>query len=47
MEADRKVSESIRLGTILAITGGFMDAYSYIVRIPQLMMLLDNEQIVV
>ena len=32
MEADRKVSESIRLGTILAITGGFMDAYSYIVR---------------
>lgn len=32
METDRKVSESIRLGTILAITGGFMDAYSYIVR---------------
>lgn len=27
-----RVSESIRLGTILSLTGGFMDAYSYLVR---------------
>lgn len=32
MIKDGKVSESIRLGTILALTGGFMDAYSYLVR---------------
>lgn len=27
-----RVSESVRLGTILALTGGYMDAYSYMVR---------------
>ena len=26
------VSESFRLATILALTGGFMDAYSYLMR---------------
>ena len=26
------MSETIRLGMILAVTGGFMDAYSYIER---------------
>lgn len=32
MEKSERVSESIRLGTILALCGGFMDAYSYLVR---------------
>ncbi len=32
MEENRKVSESIRLGTMLALTGGFLDAYSYLIR---------------
>lgn len=32
MEKNRRVSESIRLGTILALTGGFLDAYSYMMR---------------
>lgn len=32
MEKSERVSESIRLGTILALSGGFMDAYSYLVR---------------
>lgn len=32
MEVDKRVSESIRLGTLLSITGGFLDAYSYLVR---------------
>lgn len=32
MEEKRKISETIRLGTLLAICGGFLDAYSYLVR---------------
>lgn len=32
MEKSERISESIRLGTILSLTGGFMDAYSYLVR---------------
>lgn len=32
MEKSERVSESIRLGTLLALSGGFMDAYSYLVR---------------
>ncbi len=32
METNVRVSETIRLGTLLALTGGFMDAYSYLVR---------------
>lgn len=31
IKSDR-VSESVRLGTLLTVTGGFMDAYSYLVR---------------
>lgn len=32
MVKSERVSESFRLGTILALTGGFLDAYSYILR---------------
>lgn len=32
MVKSEKVSESIRLGTILMLTGGFLDAYSYLMR---------------
>ncbi len=32
MKQTRQMSESIRLGILLAISGGFMDAYSYIER---------------
>lgn len=32
MVKSEKVSESLRLGTILMLTGGFMDAYSYLMR---------------
>ena len=32
MIKSERVSESVRLGMILALTGGFMDAYSYLVR---------------
>ena len=32
MVKSERVSESFRLGTILALTGGFLDAYSYFVR---------------
>lgn len=32
MIKSERVSESVRLGIILALTGGFMDAYSYLVR---------------
>lgn len=32
MVKSERVSESIRLGTILALAGGYMDAYSYMVR---------------
>lgn len=32
MIKSRQMSESIRLGMLLAASGGFMDAYSYIVR---------------
>lgn len=32
MKQSRQMSETIRLGMILAISGGFMDAYSYIYR---------------
>ena len=30
MKQTKQMSESIRLGMLLAISGGFMDAYSYI-----------------
>ena len=32
MIKSERVSESLRLGTILMLTGGFLDAYSYLVR---------------
>ncbi|MFR1872716.1 MAG: YoaK family protein, partial [Coprococcus sp.] len=32
MKRSRQMSESIRLGIILALSGGFMDAYSYMCR---------------
>lgn len=32
MIKDARVSESIRLGTMLTVAGGFMDAYSFLVR---------------
>ena len=32
MNAAKLMSETIRLGSLLAISGGFMDAYSYIYR---------------
>lgn len=32
MESTRQMSETIRLGVVLALAGGFMDAYSYICR---------------
>lgn len=32
MKSTKQVSDSIRLGAILAVSGGFMDAYSYIQR---------------
>ena len=32
MERAKQISESIELGAILALAGGFMDAYSYIGR---------------
>lgn len=32
MVKSERVSESLRLGTILMLTGGFLDAYSYLVR---------------
>lgn len=32
MKQTKQMSESIRLGMLLAISGGFMDAYSYIAR---------------
>lgn len=32
MVKSERVSESLRLGTILMLTGGFMDAYSYLMR---------------
>lgn len=32
MKHSMQISESIGLGTILALSGGFMDAYSYIER---------------
>ena len=32
MEKNGHISESIRLGTLLTLTGGFMDAYSYLIR---------------
>ena len=32
MKLSKQMSESIKLGVILAIAGGFMDAYSYMCR---------------
>ena len=32
MLTSKKVSESVRLGSILMFSGGFLDAYSYLVR---------------
>ena len=32
MERAKQISESIELGVLLALAGGFMDAYSYIAR---------------
>ena len=32
MERAKQVSESIELGVILALAGGFMDVYSYVAR---------------
>ena len=32
MKETKQMSETIRLGMLLAISGGFMDAYSYIER---------------
>ena len=32
MKRTKQMSESIRLGMLLAASGGFMDAYSYLVR---------------
>lgn len=32
MRSSKQMSESIRIGAILAVSGGFMDAYSYIQR---------------
>lgn len=32
MKQTKQMSESIRLGMLLAVSGGFMDAYSYLVR---------------
>ena len=32
MNKTRQMSETIRLGMLLAVSGGFMDAYSYIER---------------
>lgn len=32
MQSTKQMSESIRLGALLAVSGGFMDAYSYIQR---------------
>ena len=32
MRGCRQASESIKLGIVLAVAGGFMDAYSYICR---------------
>ena len=32
MKFSKQMSESIKLGVILAIAGGFMDAYSYLAR---------------
>lgn len=32
MKFSKQMSESIKLGVILAIAGGFMDAYSYMCR---------------
>ena len=32
MERAKQISESIEMGAIMALAGGFMDAYSYIGR---------------
>lgn len=32
MQREKQMSESVRLGVVLAIVGGFMDAYSYLCR---------------
>src|SRR5699024_10544985 len=32
MKESKQISESIQLGIILALSGGFMDAYSYVCR---------------
>ena len=32
MNKTKQMSETIRLGMLLAVSGGFMDAYSYIER---------------
>ena len=32
MDKKEQMSESFRLGVLLAITGGFLDAYSYVAR---------------
>ena len=32
MKHSKQMSESVRLGILLALSGGLMDAYSYIVR---------------
>ena len=32
MKNEKQVSESIKLGVLLSLSGGFMDAYSYIER---------------
>ena len=32
MKHSKQMSESIRLGIVLAVAGGFMDAYSYMCR---------------
>ena len=34
MQRAKQISESIELGIILALAGGFMDVYSYIGRVP-------------
>lgn len=32
MKQEKQMSDSIRLGILLALSGGFMDAYSYLCR---------------
>ena len=32
MKADERISETFRLGALLAMVGGFLDAYSYVTR---------------